>query len=148
MHERHEYPYYWEDDPAWQGWRKLVEHALTAWDWAESFAALNLVARPAVEETVLRSLGVAARHNGDTLLGLITDAQLIDAQRHRRWAAELVRMALEEQNNRAVLTAWVSKWESLADKAIAAWCVALPDSPDASAHAKAATREFRGSVGI
>uniref|UniRef100_UPI00036E5614 hypothetical protein n=1 Tax=Cupriavidus sp. UYPR2.512 TaxID=1080187 RepID=UPI00036E5614 len=28
---------YWEQDPAWQGWRKLVEHALVAWDWAECF---------------------------------------------------------------------------------------------------------------
>ncbi|MCO4883472.1 toluene monooxygenase, partial [Paraburkholderia caribensis] len=118
--ERH----YWENDPAWQGWRKLVERALTAWDWAESFVALNLVARPAVEETVLRSLGVAARHNGDTLLGLITDAQLMDAQRHRHWAAELVRMALEQESNRTVLTAWVSKWEPLADEAIVAWCAA------------------------
>ena len=34
---------YWETDPAWQGWRKLIELALVAWDWGESFVALNLV---------------------------------------------------------------------------------------------------------
>ena len=66
---------YWETDPAWQGWRKLIELALVAWDWGESFVALNLVIRPAVEEAVLRGLGEAARHNGDTLLGLLTDAR-------------------------------------------------------------------------
>lgn len=142
--ERH----YWEHDPAWQDWRKLVEQALTAWDWSESFVALNLVTRPAVEEAVLRGLGMAARHNGDTLLGLIIDAQLIDAQRHRRWAAELVRMALEQEGNRAVLTDSVSKWEPLADQAIATWFAALPDVPDASARAKAATREFRRAIGL
>ncbi|WP_114811576.1 aromatic/alkene monooxygenase hydroxylase subunit beta [Paraburkholderia kururiensis] len=139
---------YWEQDPAWQGWRKVVEEALTAWDWAENFVALNLVVRPAVEETVLRALGTAARHNGDTLLGLITDAHLLDAQRHRRWATALVRMALEQDGNHAVLTNWVSKWEPLADHAIDAWCAALPDAPDAAAAAKAATREFRRAMGL
>lgn len=138
----------WEGDPAWQGWRKLVEHALIAWDWAECFVALSLVVRPAVEETVLRGLGAAARQNGDTLLGLLTDAQLVDAQRHRRWAAELVRMALEQEGNRAVLMAWVSKWEPLADAAVDAWCAALPDAGDAAARARAATREFRRSIGL
>lgn len=138
----------WEADPAWQGWRKLVEQALTAWDWAECFVALNLVVRPAVEETVLRGLCVAARHNGDTLLGLITDAQLIDTQRHRRWATGLVRMALEQEGNRAVLDAWVNKWEPLADDAITRWCAALPDAPDTGARAMEATREFRRAMGL
>ncbi|MEM5327706.1 aromatic/alkene monooxygenase hydroxylase subunit beta [Paraburkholderia sp. JHI2823] len=138
----------WELDAAWQGWRKLAEQALTAWDWAECFVALNLVARPAVEETILRGLGVAARHNGDTLLGLVTDAQLVDAQRHRRWATELVRMALGHEGNHAVLNAWVSKWEPLADEAITAWCAALPDAPEAGARAKEATREFRRATGL
>ena len=41
---------YWETDPAWQGWRELVEKALIAWDWGETFAAFSLVIRPAVEE--------------------------------------------------------------------------------------------------
>lgn len=139
---------YWEQDAAWQGWRRVVEQALVAWDWAENFVALNLVVRPAVEEAVLRALGVAARHNGDTLLGLVTDAQLADAQRHRRWATELVRMALEQDGNREVLLAGVSKWEPLADEAIAAWCAALPDAPDTAERARAATHEFRRAMGL
>jgi toluene monooxygenase system protein E len=139
---------YWENDAAWQGWRKLVEQALTAWDWAESFVALNLVARPAVEEAVLRGLGEAARHNGDTLLGLVTDAQLLDAQRHRRWATELVRLALEQPSNRDVLSGWIRKWEPLADDAIEAYCAALPDAARAAERACAAARQFRqGLVG-
>ncbi|AOJ88515.1 toluene monooxygenase [Burkholderia sp. MSMB0856] len=138
----------WEQDPAWQGWRRLVEEALVAWDWAESFVALNLVARPAVEETVLRTLGQTARQNGDTLLGLLTDAQLADAQRHRRWAGELVRMALEQDGNHAVLAAWVDKWAPLADAAIDAYCNSLPDAPDAAARARAAVSEFRRGIGL
>jgi toluene monooxygenase system protein E len=139
---------YWETDPAWQGWRELVEKALVAWDWAESFTAFSLVIRPAVEETVLRGLGEAARHNGDTLLGLLADAQLQDAQRHRRWAAALVRMALEQPGNREVLANWVAKWEPLADAAIAAYCAALPDMAGGTVRAQAATRQFRQGLGL
>ncbi len=139
---------YWEQDAAWQGWRELVERALVAWDWAESFTALNLVVRPAVEEAVLRGLGEAARHNGDTLLGLITDAQLLDAQRHRRWATELVRMALGQPGNLEVMRGWVQKWEPLADKAVAAYCAALPDAPGIGAKATAAAAQFRRGVGL
>lgn len=139
----------WEQDPAWQGWRELVERALVAWDWAESFTAFNLVVRPAVEETLLRSLGEVARQHGDTLLGLLSDAQWQDVQRHRRWAAALVRMALQTPGNREVLQVWIERWEPLADAAITAYAQALPD-PDMGSEmaqrAQAATRAFRQSL--
>ncbi|BEG78335.1 aromatic/alkene monooxygenase hydroxylase subunit beta [Achromobacter xylosoxidans] len=139
---------YWEDDVAWQGFRELMEKVLVTWDWAEAFVALNLVAKPAVEESVLRKLGESGRHNGDTLLGLLTDAQLIDAARHRRWATALVKMALEKPGNAEVIKNWIAKWESLGDAAIAAYCSTLADVPDASESAKSATREFRRSLGL
>lgn len=142
--ERH----YWENDSAWQGFRQLLEKTLVAWDWAESFVALNLVVKPALEETVLRKLGDAARHHQDTVLGLLIDAQLMDATRHRRWAAALVQMALETEGNAAVIQRWIAKWEPLADAAIDAYCAALPDMPNAAAEAKAATRSFRRSLNV
>ncbi len=138
----------WERHAAWQGWRKLVEQALVAWDWAEAFVAMNLVVRPAVEETVLRGLGQAARHNNDMLLGMLTDAQLQDAERHRRWAAALVKMALGTADNGKVIAGWIAKWEPLADQAIDSFCAAMPDMPNAAADAKAATRRFRSSLGL
>lgn len=139
---------YWETDPAWQGFRELMEHVLTTWDWAEAFVALNVVAKPAIEEAVLRALGESARHNGDMLLGMLTDAQLIDVARHRRWTTALVKMALETPGNDAVMRGWIAKWEPLADKAIDAYCAMLPDVPDAAAKVKLATREFRRSLGL
>lgn len=138
---------YWERDPAWQGFRELVEKALVAWDWAESFTAINLVARPAVEEAVLRGLGLAGRHNGDILLGLLTDAQLVDAQRHNRWAGALVAMAIEQRGNREVFAGWIAKWEHLADAAIGAYLGALGDAAGA-AEARHATRRFRHGLGL
>lgn len=139
---------YWETAPAWQGFRELMEKVLVTWDWAEAFVALNLVAKPAVEESVLRKLGESARHNGDTLLGLLSDAQLLDAARHRRWATALVKMALENQANQEVIKGWIAKWEPLADNAIQAYCTALDDAPGASESAIRATREFRSGLGL
>ncbi|MCC4114985.1 aromatic/alkene monooxygenase hydroxylase subunit beta [Aromatoleum toluclasticum] len=139
---------YWEQDPAWQGFRELMERALVAWDWGESFVALNLVARPAVEEAVLRGLGHAGRHHGDTLLGMLCDAQLVDAARHRRWATALARMALEHEGNGDVLARWVRKWAPLGDAAIDAYCLALPDAQGGAERAREATHAFRGSLGL
>ncbi len=139
---------YWENDNAWQGWRRLVETALVAWDWGESFVAFNLVIRPAIEEAVLRGLGEAGRHNGDTLLGLLTDAQLTDAQRHRRWCSALVKLMLEHPGNVDVLRAWVARWEPLADAAIGAYATALPDATRLAEHAMAATRDYRKGLGL
>ena len=139
---------YWETDAVWQGFRELMEKTLTVWDWGEAIVVLNLIAKPAIEESVLRKLGESARHNGDMLLGLITDAQLIDAARHRRWLTALVKMAQETPGNLELIQGWIAKWEPLADKAIDAYCSALPDVADAAAVAKAATREFRRNLGL
>lgn len=138
----------WEVDGAWQGLREMMEKVLTTWDWAEAFVALNLVAKPAIEELVLRKFGEAGRHNGDTLLGMLTDAQLLDAVRHRRWASALVKMAVTAPGNTEVIMGWIAKWEPMADKAIDSFAQAIPDVPNAAADAKAAAREFRRSIGF
>jgi len=138
----------WENDPAWQGFRELVEKGLCAYDWAEGFVAMNLVTRPAVEEATLRGLGGSARHNGDTLLGLLTDAELVDADRHRRWTSALVKLALEHEANKAVLDGWVAKWAPLGEAAIDAYCAHLPDAPSAADKAKESAAAFRKGMGL
>ena len=139
---------HWEGDAAWQGMREMMERVLTTWDWGEAIVALSMVVKPAVEEAVLRALGDSARHNGDTLLGMLTDAWLIDASRHQRWTKAFAAMALETPGNDAVIKGWIAKWEPLADKAIDAYCAGLPDVADAAGRAKAATRNFRQSLGV
>ena len=134
---------YWEHDPAWQGFRELMEKLLIAYDWAETFVGLNLVAKPAIEESVLRRLGESARYNGDTLLSLLIDSQLVDAARHRRWATALVKMATEVPGNAEIIKGWIGKWEPLADRAIEAYCSALPDVSGAVDVGHRSTREFR-----
>jgi len=138
----------WESDAAWQGFRELMEKALITWDWAESFVAINVIAKPAIEEALLTQLGNTARSQNDTLLGLLTQAQMRDAERHRRWTGDLVKMALETDGNKAVIEGWIAKWSPLADAAIDAYCSALPDSPNAAEDARAATRAVRAGMGL
>ncbi|MFA5122593.1 2Fe-2S iron-sulfur cluster-binding protein [Zavarzinia sp.] len=91
---------------------------------------------------------IAVRDNGDMLLGLLTDAQLLDAERHRRWAAALVKMALETEGNRDVLAGWLAKWVPLGEAAIDAYCTHLPDARDTAALARAAAADFRTNIGL
>lgn len=119
---------YWEDEPAWQGLRELMERALVTWDWAEACFVLNVIAKPAIEEGVMLTLADAARHHGDSVLPLVVDSQLNDARRHRRWAAAWVAMALTQDGNRAVMDGWVQRWLPLAERAVRSWCAALPDA--------------------
>ncbi|MDE0389337.1 MAG: toluene hydroxylase, partial [Rhodospirillales bacterium] len=46
----------WEEYPCWQGFRELLERVLVAYDWAEHFTALNVVAKPAFDEACIRQL--------------------------------------------------------------------------------------------
>jgi hypothetical protein len=102
----------WEDDEAWQGFPELM---LVAYDWAETFVALNVVAKPAID-AFLRQLGAAAEKSGDMLLKMLTDAQLRDSERSRRWTTELVRFAQQNDSNQKVIAEWTRKWVPLADK--------------------------------
>jgi len=138
----------WENDSAWQGFRELMEKALITWDWAEAFVAINVIAKPAIEEALLTQLGNTARSQGDTLLGLLTQAQMRDAERHRRWTSALVKMALETEGNQAVLQGWVDKWLPLADAAIDAYCASLPESSGAASDAKSVTHSLLSGLGL
>lgn len=139
----------WEKDPAWQGLRELMERALVAYDWGESFVALNLVARPAADEA-LRQLGRSGRKNGDTLIGLLIDNQLRDGERARRWSTGLVRFTLEQSSNKHVIADWIEKWLPLAHQAIETYCSALPDLEIAAAidAAKANLAAFHRSLDV
>jgi toluene monooxygenase system protein E len=124
----------WENDTAWQGFRELMECTLTTWDWAEQFVALNLVAKPAIDAAVLRSLSVVAQAEGDTLLALLSRAQLIDSDRTKRWSEALLAYALDSaahgEENRATVRSWLEKWALLGNAAVESYCRALAPTVD------------------
>jgi toluene monooxygenase system protein E len=136
--ERHQF----ETAPAWQGFRKLIEKALVAWDWGESFFAFNVVAARAVDEAFLRQFAACAHRHGDTLAPMLADNQLKDSDRSRRWTAALIEQCRSRPENHPVIETWMAKWIPLADEAMEAFCTALPDSPDAATAAKEGCRRY------
>ena len=109
----------WQDDPAWQPLREAIEKLLTAYDWGESFAGLNLVLKPLIDQLFMKHLSDLALERGDYLLGQIFFSLDEDCQWHRQWSQALVRMAIEDnRRNLGVLQAWVDKWYSFAAPAM------------------------------
>lgn len=122
---------HWEQLAEWQGYRELTEKALVAWDWSEQFVALNLVLKPAIDAGFIGALGQSARRNGDSLTGLLLDAQLIDSERTRRWTVALVKFAIEsEADNAAVIRGYLEKWNRLGVAAITKFCAGLPEADE------------------
>jgi toluene monooxygenase system protein E len=122
---------HWEHSPEWQGYRELTEKVLVAWDWAEQFVALNLVLKPAIDAGCIGALGQCARRNGDTLTGLLADAQLIDSERTRRWTIALVKYALDsDPGNADVIRGFLEKWNPLGVAAMVKYCGGLPDGEE------------------
>ncbi len=138
---------HWENLPAWQGLRELMEKALISYDWGESFVAINLVAKPAADET-LRQLAATARRFGDPLLALLADNQLRDSDRSRRWSAALVDFCGTRPENREVVGKWIEKWTPLAEEAIRGYCTALPESPAAADDACSRLGSFHRSLSL
>lgn len=136
----------WEKAPALQGLRELMEKALIAYDWGESFVANNLVAKVAADET-LRELVVVARSFRDPVLASLADNQLRDTDRSRRWSAALVKFCTDaREENKAVIRSWIEDWTPLANKAITAYCSALPESENAAETAISRMEAFHRSL--
>lgn len=140
----------WQTAAAWQGFRELMERLLVAWDWGEQFFALNIVAKPAIDAAYLRQLGACARQMGDTLTGLLADAQAIDSERCKRWSHALLRYALAApgMDNRTVLESWAAKWVPLGEQAMATFLGDLPGDDEYIAGAREETRLFRLGIGL
>jgi toluene monooxygenase system protein E len=116
----------WQDDPIWQPLREGIERLLTAYDWGESFAGLNLVLKPLVDELFMKHLSGLALERGDYLLGQIFYSLNEDCQWHRRWSHALVQMAIEDNPaNARVLQGWVNKWYRLGAQAMDALVTVL-----------------------
>lgn len=138
----------WEEQPAWQGFRELMERQLTTFDWAEAFVALNIVAKPALDEIVLRQLGLSARRQDDLLHALLTEAHLRDSERSRRWTGALVKQMFEVDANVPILTSWVEKWQPLAEQAVRAYGEEIPENAEAVDNAIGAVRAFQRQLGL
>jgi toluene monooxygenase system protein E len=124
----------WQTDSMWQPLREVVEKLLIAYDWAESFVALNLVLKPLVDELFMKYLSELALSEGDYLLGQIFYSLNEDCQWHRQWSESLVRMAIEDNvRNQDTIQGWINRWYPLAARAVHTFAPLFEDTSERTA---------------
>jgi propane 2-monooxygenase small subunit len=107
----------WDNDPAWQGVRKVTE-ALTAIDddWGESMFATNIVFEPLLGELFRSNLvQQCAAANGDFVTPTIVGAGEHDySQRDLRWTeACFGPLTVDKEfadHNTTIMQGWLSQW--------------------------------------
>lgn len=109
----------WEHDPLWQPAREALERLLIAYDWGESFAALNLVIKPLLDTVFNVHLAALAGENGDEFLRMLFTEFGEDSTRSQTWSAALVQYCIERDPQLAdVLVGWIGQWQPLMLEAV------------------------------
>ncbi|WP_431239821.1 toluene hydroxylase [Mycolicibacterium aichiense] len=121
----------WEDAAAFQPLRELIERALVAYDWGESFIVTNAVIKPRIDRLVNQDIaGTLATANSDPILSSIHFSLDEDAHWHREWTAALMRHILEDNAaNAEVVSGWIEKWSPLASEALEAFADVIAQAP-------------------
>lgn len=110
----------WEVATAFQPLRELIERALVAYDWGESFIVTNAVIKPRIDRLVNQHIaGTLATANGDPILTSIHFSLDEDARWHREWTTALMRHMVDDNTaNAEVVAGWIEKWSPLASEAL------------------------------
>lgn len=132
----------WEEAAAFQPLRELIERALVAYDWGESFIVTNAVIKPRFDRLVNQDLaGALATANGDPILTSIHFSLDEDARWHREWTAALMRHIVDDNAaNAEVVSGWIEKWSPLASEALEALAAVTAEAPVPSDPGTVATR--------
>ncbi|MDG4667213.1 toluene hydroxylase [Mycobacterium sp. 236(2023)] len=136
----------WEEAAAFQPLRELIERAMVAYDWAESFIVTNVLIKPRIDRLVNQVIaGKLANANGDPILASIHFSLDEDARWHREWTATLLRHIVDDNvANPEVVSGWIEKWSPLASNALEAFAGVTAEAPvpsDPSAIARRITDE-------
>jgi toluene monooxygenase system protein E len=138
----------WQGDAAWQPTRRLAEQMLVTYDWGEAFTALNLCAKPVLDQLLLVELAAVARRQGDPSFGDIAFSLYQDSAWHRSWAHALVETAIKERpENGDVLRGWIGVWLPRAEEAARALAQGF-DAPPAAEAASASARAWLDTLGV
>jgi len=121
----------WEDAAAFQPLRELIERALVAYDWGESFIVTNAVIKPRIDRLINQDVaGTLATANGDPILTSIHFSLDEDAHWHREWTAALIRHIVDDNTaNAEVVSGWIEKWSPLASEALEAFADVTAEAP-------------------
>lgn len=119
------------DNSSFQPLRELIERALVAYDWGESFIVTNAIIKPRIDRLVNQAIaGALATANGDPILTSIHFSLDEDAHWHREWTAALMRHIVDDNTADAeVVSGWIEKWSPLASEALASLADVTAEAP-------------------
>ena len=121
----------WEEAAAFQPLRELIERALVAYDWGESFIVTNAIIKPRIDRLVNQDIaGTLATANGDPILTSVHFSLDEDAHWHREWTAALIRHIVDDNTaNAEMVSGWIEKWSPLASEALEAFASVTAEAP-------------------
>lgn len=135
----------WQQAPAWQPLRRLLEQLLVTYDFGEAWVALQLVVKPALDELFMVQFAELARERGDRLWAELSHSLEQDCRWHRQWSDALTRVALAEHTeNAALVERWISSWAQRVEQALPPLCDLWVIAPErASAYVAGALAQCR-----
>jgi phenol hydroxylase P1 protein len=102
----------WQNDPAWQPLRELVENMLVTKDWFELYVAQNVVLDGLLYPLVYQAFGNMLNASGQTSFAMLTEFMNEWFEEHVRWTSQVIKIAAAESpENRARLAQWVGQWQ-------------------------------------
>ncbi len=111
----------WQQSPAFQPLRRLVEKLLVTYDWGEALIALNGLLKPIFDRLWFEHVAGAAERHHDEVLEKILSSLGDDGRWHEAWFINFSRLALDsETGNAGVLRRVVGEYRPLAAQALQA----------------------------
>jgi toluene monooxygenase system protein E len=89
----------WQQGPAFQPLRRLLERLLVTYDWGEALIALNGVIKPVFDRLWFEQLVAVAERHHDEALEKILSSLGDDARWHEAWFIDLSRLAQADPAN-------------------------------------------------
>jgi toluene monooxygenase system protein E len=111
----------WQQSPAFQPLRQLVERLLVTYDWGKALVALNGIIKPVLDKLWFEHLVGVAERQRDEVLEKILSSLGDDGRWHEAWFIELSRLALDsDAGNRAALRRNVDEFRPLLARSVQA----------------------------
>jgi toluene monooxygenase system protein E len=87
----------WQQDPAFQPLRRVVEELLVTYDWGEALVVLNGILKPIFERLWFEQLAGVAERQQDEVLEKILSSLRDDGQWHEAWFVSFSSVALQTE---------------------------------------------------
>jgi toluene monooxygenase system protein E len=143
----------WEQHPAWQPLRKVMESMLVTYDLGEALVALNLVVKPMFDCFFGRELAAVAERNHDPLFSQMLDSFEQDNAWQRDWTGALFESLIgESTQNESLVRGQIARWRVSTCEALTAvesvFDVPAASSAGAAERARAAAEDYWLSFGL